>query len=46
MVLPKCAVCNSKRSKFIKDQKASGLLSSLELKTPLTKISLLESILF
>ena len=46
MVLPKCAVCDSKRSKFIKDQKASGLLSSLELKTPLTKISLLESILF
>ena len=46
MVLPKCAVCDSKRSKFVKDQKASGLLSGLELKTPLTKISLLGSILF
>ena len=29
MLLSKCAVCDSKKSKFIKQQKASGLLSSL-----------------
>ena len=26
MILPKCAVCNSAKSKFIKEQEASGLL--------------------
>ena len=30
MALSKCAVYDSKKSKFIKEQKASGLLSSLE----------------
>ena len=29
MLLSTCAVCDSKKSKFIKEQKASGLLSSL-----------------
>ena len=28
MLLSKCALCDSKKSKFIKDQEASGLLSS------------------
>ena len=28
MLLSKCAVCDSKKSKFIKQQEASGLLSS------------------
>ena len=37
--LLKCAVCNSKKSKFIKQQEASGLLSSLGIKTHLNKIS-------
>ena len=32
MVIPNCAVCNSKKSRFIKEQRASGLLSSLEIK--------------
>ena len=32
MVLLKCAVCDSKISKFIKWQKASGILSSLGIK--------------
>ena len=27
-ILSKCAVCKSKKSKFINEQKASGLLSS------------------
>ena len=29
MLLLKCAVCDSKKLKYIKEQKASGLLSSL-----------------
>ena len=38
MLLSKCEVCVSKKSKFIKEQEASGLLSSLEIKTLLSKI--------
>ena len=37
MLLSKCSVCDSKKSKFIKEQ-TSGLLSSLGIKTPLSKI--------
>ena len=46
MVLSKCAVCDSKQSKFIKEQKASRLLSSLGIKTPLSKISEVGILLF
>ena len=46
MLLSKCAVCDSKRSKFIKEQVASGLLSSLGIKTPLSKIPLVGPLLF
>ena len=46
MLLSKCAVCNSKKSKFIKKQEANGLLSSLGIKTPLNKIPLLGPLLF
>ena len=46
MFLSKCAVCNSKKWKFIKEQEASGLLSSLGIKTPLNKILLLGPLLF
>ena len=31
-LLSKCAVCDSKKSKFIKEQETSGLLSSLGIK--------------
>ena len=41
MLLTKCAVCDSKKSKFIKEQEHNGSISSLERKTPLNKISLL-----
>ena len=41
MLFPKCAVCSSKKSRFIKEQAAKGLLSSLGIKTPLSKIPLL-----
>ena len=36
----KCPGCGSKKSRFIKKQKASGILSNLGLKTPLNKIPL------
>ena len=38
MFLSKCAVCDSKKSKFIKEQEASGLLTSLGTRTFLNKI--------
>ena len=46
MILSKCAICGSKKSKFIKQQEAKGLLSKLGIKTPLTKIPVLGDILF
>ena len=46
MLLSNSVVCNSKKSKFIKQQEASGLLSSLGIKTPLSKISLVGPLLF
>ena len=46
MILSKCAICNSKKSKFIKEQQAKGLLSNLGLTTPLNKILVLGDILF
>ena len=38
MLSSKCAACDSKKSKFIKEQGASRLLISLGIKTPLSKI--------
>ena len=38
MILLKCAICGSNKSKFIKNQEAKGLLSSLGIRTSLTKI--------
>ena len=46
MLLSKWTVCDSKKLKFIKEQEASGLLSSLGTKTPLSKILLLGRLLF
>ena len=46
MLLSYCVVCNCKKSKFIKQQEATGLLSSLGIKTPLSKISLVGPLLF
>ena len=40
LLLLKCVVCDSEKSKFIKEQEPSGLLSSLAIKTRLSKISL------
>ena len=46
MVLSKCAICSSKKSRFIKNQKAKGLLSNLGIKTPLSKVTMLGDNLF
>ena len=35
------AVCNDKKSRFIKEQKVLGILSNLGIKTPLSKVPLL-----
>ena len=45
-LLSKYAVCDSKKLKFIKQQEASGLLSSLRIKTLLSKIPLVGPLLF
>ena len=46
IVLSNCVVCGSKKSKFIKEQEAKGLLSSSGIKTPLNKTPLIGDILF
>ena len=37
----KCSDCRIKKSRFVKEQEAKGLLSNLGIKTPLSKIPLL-----
>ena len=37
----KCAVCGSKKSKFMEEQEAEGLLSNFRKKIPLSEIPLL-----
>ena len=46
MILSKCAICGSKKSRFIKNQEAKGLLSNLGIRTPLNKVPILGDILF
>ena len=41
MMLSKCAICNNKKSRFIKKQEGKGLLSNLGIRTSLSKIPLL-----
>ena len=45
MILSKCAICGSKKSRFIKKQEAKGLLSKLGIKTPFSKLPILGDIL-
>ena len=45
MIQSNCAICGSKKSRFIKEQKALGILSNLDIKTPLSQVPLL-NILF
>ena len=46
MLSSKWAVCSSKKSRFLKEQEAKGILSNLETKIPLSNIPLLDKILF
>ena len=46
MMLSNCALCNTKKSKFIKKQDAKGLLTNLGIRTLLSKIPILRDVLF
>ena len=46
MILSKCAIRGSKKSRFIKNQEAKRLLSNLGLRTPLSKVPIFTDILF
>ena len=46
MILSKCAICGSKKSRFIKRREAKGFLSKLGIETPLSKVPILGDILF
>ena len=46
MILSKCAICGSKKSRFIKKQEAKALLCKLGIKTSLSKVPILGDILF
>ena len=37
----KCSVCKNKKSRFVKEQEAKGLLSQSGIKAPLSKITLM-----
>ena len=41
MLMSKCSICGNKKSRFMKKQEAEGLLSNLGIRTPLSKIPLL-----
>ena len=41
MIQSNCAICNSKKSRFIKEKKALGILSNLGIRTPLNQVPLL-----
>ena len=46
MILSKCAICGSKKSRFINKQEAKGLLNNLGIRTPLSKIPILGDVCF
>ena len=46
VISSKYAICGSKKSRFIKNQEAKGLLSNLGLRTSLSTVPLLGDILF
>ena len=46
IISSKCTICGSKKSKFIKEQQAKGLLSNLGLRTPFNKIPVFGDTLF
>ena len=46
MILSKCAICGSKKSRFINNQEAKGQLSNLGVRTPLSKVPISGDTLF
>ena len=46
MLLSKCAICGSKKSRFIRNQEAKGLLSNFGVRASLSKVPILGDILF
>ena len=46
MTLSKCAICGSKKSRFIKNQEGKRLLSNLGVRARLSKVPILGGILF
>ena len=45
MLLSKCSVCNSKKSKFLKEQEARLLLSRVGVRKPWSQVPLLGPLL-
>ena len=45
MIQSNCAICGSKKSRFIKEHQAMALLSNLGIRTPLSQVPML-NILF
>ena len=45
-IISKCAVCNTKKTRFIKKQEAKRLLSNLGIRTLFSKIPILRDVLF
>ena len=41
MLMSKCSICGNKKSRFMKEQEGKGLWSNLGIRTPLSKIPLL-----
>ena len=46
MTLSNCAICDIKKSRFLKNQEAKELLSKLVINTPLSKVPIMGDILF
>ena len=46
LILSDCAKCGSKKSRFVKEQKAKGFLSNLDIIATLNKVPILGDILF
>ena len=46
MILSKCTICGSEKSRFINNQEAKGLLSNWGIKTPFNRLPILGAILF
>ena len=41
MILSKCAICSSRKSRLFKNQEVKGLLSNLDIRAPLSKVPIL-----